>query len=65
MRRPLGLLLLLAGTFLAARVLVSQLVKGGPPEARPLAVHAFAVPLAQLALLEAARRAGAWRKRAA
>lgn len=65
MRRRLGLFLLLAGTFVAARVLVAQAVHGRSPEPRPLALHAVAVPLAQLALLEAVERLGAWRRKAA
>lgn len=55
MKRRIGLFLLLAGTFLAARTLVSHAVSGRGPEAAPLALHAVAVPLVQLALLEAAR----------
>ncbi len=62
MKRRLALFLLLAGTFVAARIVVAQAVNGRRPDARPLALHAFAVPLAQLALLEAASRLRArWR----
>ena len=56
MKRRLGLLLLLAGTFVAARTVVSQAVQGRIPETAPLVLHALAVPLAQLALIEAASR---------
>ncbi len=56
MKRRLGLLLLLAGTFVAARTVVTQALRGRNPETAPLVLHAFAVPLAQLALIEAARR---------
>ncbi|HRY43392.1 MAG TPA: hypothetical protein P5164_05535 [Thermoanaerobaculia bacterium] len=56
MKRRLGLFLLLSGTFVAARVLVARAVDRPVPEARLLALHAVAVPLAQLALLEAAGR---------
>ncbi len=62
MKRRLGLFLLLSGTFVAARVLVARAVDGGNPEARLLALHAVAVPLAQLALFEAAERLRARRK---
>lgn len=62
MKRRLALFLLLAGTFVAARLLVAQAVNGRMPEVRPLALHALAVPLAQLALLEVAGRLRArWR----
>ena len=62
MKRRLGLFLLLSGTFVAARVLVARAVDGRNPEARLVALHAVAVPLAQLALLEAAGRLRArWR----
>lgn len=62
MKRRLGLLLLLSGTFVAARVLVALAVDGRNPDARVLALHAVAVPLAQLAFLEAAGRLRArWR----
>jgi hypothetical protein len=56
MKRRLALFLLLAGTYLATRTAVAQAVNGRNPEAAPLALHAVAVPLAQLALLEAALR---------
>lgn len=65
MRRRLGLLLLLAGSYVAARVLVAQALHGRPPEPRPFALHAVAVPLAQLAVLEGAARLAALRKGAA
>lgn len=62
MKRRLALFLLLAGTFVAVRILVAQVVNGRRPEVRPLALHSVAVPLAQLALLEAAGRLRArWR----
>jgi hypothetical protein len=64
-RRRLGLFLVLAGTYLAARALVAQVVGGRSPELRPYALHAAAVPLAQLALLEAVERAFAGRRKAA
>jgi hypothetical protein len=54
MRRRLGLLLLLAGTFVAARTAVALATSSRPPAAAPFALHAVTVPLAQLALLEAA-----------
>ena len=60
MRRALGLFLLLAGTYLAARVAVAHAVSGRSPAPRPLAVHAVAVPVLQLAVLEGLRR---WRHR--
>ena len=56
MKRRLALLLLLAGTFVAARALVAQALDGRNPAVAPFALHAVAVPLAQLALLEAASR---------
>lgn len=63
MKRRLALFLLLAGTFVAARVVVAQALDGRRPEARPLALHAVAVPLVQLAFLEAAERLRArWRR---
>ncbi|MCL4806946.1 MAG: hypothetical protein KJ062_03990 [Thermoanaerobaculia bacterium] len=65
MKRRLALFLLLAGTFVAARTVVSQAVNGRNPEAAPLAVHAVAVPLVQLAFLDAAARLRARRKGAA
>ena len=55
MKRRLGLLLLLAGTFVAARTVVAQAFHGRPPETAPLVLHALVVPVAQLALIEAAR----------
>lgn len=55
MKRRLGLLLLLAGTLVAARALVAQAFQGRSPAAASLALHAAAVPLVQLALLEAVR----------
>jgi hypothetical protein len=65
MKRRLALFLLLAGTFVAARIIVAQAVNGKRPEVSPLALHAVAVPLAQLALLEAAERLRArWRRAA-
>lgn len=65
MRRRLGLLLLLAGTFVAARTLVSHALHGRSPAAAPLALHAVVVPLAQLALLEAVEILRSRRERAA
>lgn len=65
MKRRLALFLLLAGTFLAARVVVAHAVDGRRPEARHLALHAVAVPLVQLAFLEAAGRLRARWSRAA
>ena len=65
MNRRLALFLVLAGTFVAARTLVAQAVNGRRPEGRPLALHAVAVPLAQLGLLEAAARLRARGKGAA
>ena len=65
MKRRLALLLLLAGTLVAARTVVAQALHGRNPELAPLALHAVAVPLAQLALLEAAVRLRARRKGAA
>lgn len=65
MKRRLGLFFLLAGTFVAARTVVSQAIHGRNPEAAPLAVHAVAVPLVQLALLETASRLRARWKAAA
>jgi len=62
MKRRLGLFLLLSGTFVAARVLVARAVDDRNPETRLLAPHAVAVPLAQLALFEAAERLRARRK---
>jgi hypothetical protein len=62
MKRRLGLLFLLAGTFVAARTLVAQAIQGRPPETAPLVLHTLAVPVAQLALIEAARRLRARRK---
>lgn len=56
MRRRLGLLLLLAGTYVAARTAVALATSGRPPLAAPFALHAVVVPLAQLALLELAGR---------
>ncbi|HYN43450.1 MAG TPA: hypothetical protein VE129_16860 [Thermoanaerobaculia bacterium] len=56
MKRRLALFLLLAGTFVAARVAVAQALGGRNPAVAPLALHAVAVPLAQLALLDAALR---------
>ncbi|MBK6406607.1 MAG: hypothetical protein IPN03_20575 [Holophagales bacterium] len=56
MKRRLALFLLLAGTFVAARIIVAHAVNGRRPEVRQLALHAVAVPLVQLALLEAAER---------
>jgi hypothetical protein len=56
MKRRLAIFLLLAGTFVAARTIVTQAVNGRSPEVSPLVLHAVAVPLAQLALLEAADR---------
>ena len=62
MKRRLAIFLLLAGAFVAARIIVAQAVNGRRPEVRYLALHAVAVPLAQLALLEAAERLRArWR----
>jgi hypothetical protein len=54
MKRRLALLLLLAGTFVAARTVVAQAINGRNPAVGPLALHAIAVPLAQLVLLETA-----------
>jgi hypothetical protein len=65
MKRRLALFLLLAGTFVATRIVVAQAVNGRRPEVRPLALHAVAVPLAQLALLEAASLLRARRRGAA
>lgn len=65
MKRRLALFLLLAGTFVAARIVVAQAVNGRVPEVRLLALHAVAVPLAQLALLEAASLLRARRRGAA
>ena len=62
MRRRVGLLLLLAGTFVAARTLVAQGLYRRNPAAMPFALHAVAVPLVQLALLEAVERLRARRK---
>ncbi len=56
MKRRLALFLLLAGTFVAARAAVAQALGGPGPALAPLALHAFAVPVAQLALLEATLR---------
>ncbi len=56
MKRRLALFLLLAGTFVAARAVVAQALEGRNPAVAPLALHAVAVPLAQLALLEATLR---------
>jgi hypothetical protein len=55
-KRLAGLFLLLAGTWLAARLAVAWVVAGRAPAPRPLALHAVAVPLVQVALLEAVRR---------
>jgi hypothetical protein len=56
MKRRLALFLLLAGTFVAARTVVAQVLNGRNPAVAPLALHAIAVSLAQLVLLEAALR---------
>lgn len=56
MKRRLAILLLLAGTFVAGRTVVAQALEGRNPAVAPLALHAVAVPLAQLALLEATLR---------
>ena len=56
MKRRLALFLLLAGTFVAARAVVAQALEGRNPAVAPLAIHAVAVPLAQLALLDATLR---------
>jgi hypothetical protein len=56
MKRRLALLLLLSGTFVAARTVVAQALNGRNPAVAPLVLHAVTVPLAQLALLEAALR---------
>jgi hypothetical protein len=56
MKRRIALLLLLAGTFVAARIVVGQALEGRNPALAPLALHAVTVPLAQLALLEATLR---------
>lgn len=56
MKRRLALFLVLAGTFVAARTLVAQAVNGRRPETKVLVLHAAAVPLAQVALLEAVAR---------
>lgn len=56
MKRRLAFFLLLAGTFVAARTVVAQAFGGRRPDVAPLALHAVAVPLAQLALLEATLR---------
>lgn len=65
MKRRLALFLLLAGTLVAARLIVAQAVNGRRPDVNTLALHAVAVPLAQLALLEAAERLRArWRRAA-
>jgi hypothetical protein len=56
MRRRLALFLVLAGTFLAARTVVAWAFAGRGPALAPLALHAVAVPLAQLAVLELAGR---------
>jgi hypothetical protein len=65
MKRRLALFLLLAGTFVAARTVVAQAFGGRRPDIAPLALHAAAVPLAQLALLEAALHLRSRWKRAA
>lgn len=65
MKRRLALLLLLAGTFVAVRTVVALALEGRNPAVAPLALHAVAVPLAQLALLEAALRLRARCKRTA
>lgn len=54
MKRRLALLLLLSGTFVAARTVVAQAIGGRSPALEPLALHAVAIPLVQLALLEGA-----------
>lgn len=65
MKRRLALFLLLAGTLVAARLIVAQAVNGRRPDVNTLALHAVTVPLAQLALLEAAERLRArWRRAA-
>ncbi len=51
MRERLGLFLLLAGTFLLARVVLSVAVSGHPPRAAVLLVQAAAIPAAQALLL--------------
>ncbi|MBK8597997.1 MAG: hypothetical protein IPP07_27970 [Holophagales bacterium] len=56
MKRRLALLLLLAGTFVAARIVVAQTHGGRSPALAPLALHAVAVPLVQLGLLEGVHR---------
>lgn len=62
MKRRLGLFLLLAGTFVAARTVVAQALNGRNPAVAPLALHAIVVPLAQLVLFEAALRLRVRRK---
>ena len=62
MKRRLALFVLLAGTYVAARTAVAHAVNGRAPAAAPLALHAVAVPLVQLALLEAAGRLRARRR---
>ncbi|MFN7986450.1 MAG: hypothetical protein U0529_03195 [Thermoanaerobaculia bacterium] len=65
MKRRLALFLVLAGTFVAARTVVAQAINGRVVAVAPFALHAVAVPLVQLALLEAVRGLRARRKRAA
>lgn len=62
MRRRLGLLFVLAGTFVAARSAVALAASGRPPAGPAFALHAVAVPLAQLAVLELAGRLRAGRR---
>ena len=62
MKRRLALFLLLAGTFVAARTVVAQALNGRNPAVATLALHAIAVSLSQLVLLEAALRLRARRK---
>ncbi len=56
MRERIGLWLLLAGTFVLARVAVSLAVSGAPPRSSDFLLHAALVPAAQAALLAARRR---------
>ena len=58
MRELLGLWLLLAGTFLGARIVTSFGVSGQLPQTSVIALHLAVIPLAQAAVLMlVARRA--------
>lgn len=65
MKRRVGLFLLLSGAFVASRTTVALAVRGARPATATLALHAVAVPLVQVAVLEAVTRLRAARRRAA